>query len=260
MLIDAHSHLDHYRENLHSVIEEIERHRIFTINVAVDVPSYQKNLEIAAMSHLILPTFGIHPWKASEYAGRLDELKDLIKTSPMLGEIGLDYHWVEDAVQYPAQRQVLEFFLAAAREQNKIVNLHTKGAEEEILHLLDRYRIERSIIHWYSGPLDILDKFIERGAYFTVGIEVLYSEHIKNIARRIPTAQLLTEMDNPGGAKWLNGNIGMPAMLIQVVEAIAPLKQTTPNQLTQLVQENFLRLINGDPGLANVYKLFKAEE
>jgi Tat protein secretion system quality control protein TatD with DNase activity len=40
----------------------------------------------------------------------------------MIGEIGLDYHFVQDTSTYPAQRKVLEFFLDAAREQEKIIN------------------------------------------------------------------------------------------------------------------------------------------
>jgi len=33
---------------------------------------------------------------------------------------------------YPKQRRVLEFFIGAAAEQNKFVNLHTKAGEVEI--------------------------------------------------------------------------------------------------------------------------------
>jgi len=259
MLIDAHSHLDKYGEDIHSVLEEITKYRIFTISNSSDLPSYRRNLELAK-SKFVLASFGIHPWKAPEYADRLEELRPFINTSPLLGEIGLDYHWVEDPSQYPAQRKVLEFFLASAKEQNKIVNLHTKGAEEEILLLLDSYEIKMAIVHWYSGPLNTLNKLINRGIYFTVGIEVLYSEHIKNIARRIPKEQLLTEMDNPGGAEWLNGKLGMPSMVLQVIQMIANLRQTTPTELIETIQHNFLKLITGDPRLAEMYSMIVNEE
>lgn len=260
MLIDAHSHLDKYGENIHSVLEEIAKHRILTISNSSDLHSYRRNLELAAMSKFVLPSFGIHPWKAPDYVDGLQELKPFINTSPLIGEIGLDYHWVEDSSKYPAQRKVLEFFLASVKEQNKIANLHTKGAEEEILLLLDNYAIKRAIIHWYSGPLDTLDKLVNRGYYFTIGIEVLYSDHIKNIARRIPKVQLLTEMDNPGGAEWLNGNLGMPSMILQVVQVLAGLLQTTQTDVVETVQTNFLNLIRGNPGLADIYSMIVNEE
>ena len=38
----------------------------------------------------------------------------------------------------------------------------------------------RAIIHWYSGPMDILRAMIDYGCYFTIGVEVLYSDYIKD--------------------------------------------------------------------------------
>lgn len=255
MLIDAHAHLDKYGDELQAALDEINEHQVFTIAVAMDPPSYERNLEISRMSELVLPTFGVHPKRAPQYADRLSELNRYIEQSPAIGEIGLDFHWVEDLSQYAAQRKVLEYFLAAVREQKKIVNLHTKGAEREILDLLEHYDIQRAIIHWYSGPLDILRSLIDYGAYFTVGVEVLHSDHIRAIARELPLGQLLTETDNPGGLKWLNGTTGMPQAIQQVVHAIADLRQTTAESIAQTVEKNFFRLIQDDPRLADVRAL-----
>ncbi|MGH7772084.1 MAG: TatD family hydrolase [Candidatus Binatia bacterium] len=256
MLIDAHAHLDKYEDALQSVLDELREHQIFTINVSMDLPSYRRNLEIGDMCDFVLPTFGVHPKKAPEYAGRLGKLSQPIEQSPMIGEIGLDFHWVEDASQYPAQKEVLDYFLAAAREQKKIVNLHTKGAEKDIIKLLERYDIKRAIVHWYSGSLDILRAMIDCGAYFTVGVEVLYSEHIQAITRELPAARLLTETDNPGGLRWLNGTLGMPKVLREVIQAIARVRQTTVEIISQTVQENFLRLIANDPWLSKFHPRF----
>ncbi len=243
MLIDAHSHLDRYEDGLESALEEITRHMIFTISNSMGLPSYRRNLEIGALCEFVLPTFGVHPWNASEYADRLADLNEAIEQSPMLGEIGLDHHFVDDASQYPAQRNVFEFFLAAAREQGKIVNLHTKGAEADVLHLLNRYGIQRAIVHWYSGPLDVFHKLVARGICFTIGVEVLYSEHIQTIARALPAEQLLTETDNPGGPKGFTGSLGMPLLVRDVVQALAGLRNATAPAIVQTVHANFARLI-----------------
>jgi TatD DNase family protein len=168
----------------------------------------------------------------------------------MLGEIGLDFHFVEDSSSYPAQKEVFEFLLAAAGEQGKIVNLHTKGAEEAVLDLLDRYDIERAIVHWYSGPLDIFKEFAARGAYFTIGVEVLFSEHIRTIAREMPSSQLLTETDNPGGPKGFTGTAGTPTLIRDVVQGVASARQTTAEAIVQTVRDNFQRLALNDPWLA----------
>ncbi len=247
MMIDAHVHLDKYEDLLGEALQQIESENIFTVATAMDVPSYVQLQGIAERSSLVVPTFGIHPRFAPQYSHRLAAISQWIELSPAIGEIGLDFHWVADASQYPAQLKVLEYFLAAAREQKKIVNLHTKGAEKEILDLLERYDIRRAIIHWYSGPLDILRNMVAFGAYFTVGVEVLFSDVIKTIAKAIPDKLLLTETDNPGGLKWLKGTVGMPSAIREVVCGIAAARSVSPAAVEALVHDNFLRIIHDDP-------------
>ncbi len=249
MYIDAHVHLDKYGDLIDEALRQIEQEKIFTVATAMDVPSYLELQKIAERSELILPTFGIHPRRAADYADRLQEVAGYIEASPAIGEIGLDFHWVKDPSTFPAQRKVLEYFFAAAREQKKFVNLHTKGGEKEILDLLEKYDIQRAIIHWYSGPMDILRAMINFGCYFTIGVEVLYSDHIKGIANAVPEHLLLTETDNPGGLTWLKGEVGMPRAIANVVDALAELRQSTPEQIAQWVRNNFIRFIAGDPWL-----------
>ena len=260
MLIDAHVHLDKYETDLKQALQEIRSHDIFTIAVAMDVPSYRRCREIGDECDLVLPTFGIHPRRAPDYVERLGELSPLIEQSPAIGEIGLDFHWVKDRSQYPAQLKVLEYFLAAAREQNKMVNLHTKGAERTILDLLERYDIQRPIVHWYSGPMDILRALVQFGATFTVGVEVSYSETIQAIAREIPDHRLLTETDNPGGLKWLNGAIGMPKDIENVIDAVARVRNSSPELIARMVHANFFRMIEADPWLKELRALLSSSE
>jgi len=254
LLIDAHAHLDHYGDDeLDAVLEEIERHEIFTISTAMDGESYRRALEIDERSRWVVATFGIHPWNAHEYADRLAELEEPVERSPMLGEIGLDHYFVKEASRYPAQLEVLEFFLRAARTQGKIVNLHTKGAEREILELLERFEIERAIVHWYSGPLDIFHEMAARGCCFTLGLDVLGAEHIRTIASLVPEEQLLTETDNPGSWRWLEEERGMPRHVEAVVATLAELRGTTPAAIEATVQSNSARLIRDDPWLAALH-------
>jgi TatD DNase family protein len=256
MYIDAHSHIDRYdlvdERALASALDEIRQHRILTISNSMDLPSYQRNLEIGERCRWVVPIFGVHPWRAPEYADRLDGLAEAIEHSPMIGEIGLDHHFVEDPSAYPAQRKVLEFFLEAAREQDKIVTLHTKGAEGEILALLDQVDLRRVIVHWYSGPLDVFRELVARGVYMTVGIEVLYSEQIRTIAQEIPLGQLLTETDNPGGPSGFLGEPGRPVLIQEVVRGVAAARGTTAEAILRAVQANWRALIGEDPRLSGL--------
>jgi TatD DNase family protein len=249
MLIDAHAHMEHYREDLEDALQEIRDLRILTLSQAMDVEGYRKARESARECPYILPSFGIHPWNAHRYADRLGELDTLILESPMLGEIGLDFHFVEESERHPQQERVLSHFLEAAGRQEKLVNLHTKGAEERVLRLLRDLGPLRFIIHWYSGPLELLEAFLELGAFFTVGVAALASPHVQGIARRLPEDRLLTETDNPGAYEWQAQSRGMPSVLLEVIHKLAELRGTTPEAVERTVEENFTRLIRGDPHL-----------
>ena len=104
--------------------------------------------------------------------------------------------------------------------------------------------------------MDVLRAMIEYGCYFTIGVEVLYSDYIKEIGRTIPDHLLLTETDNPGALRWLkkNDEIGMPVAIKDVVAALAILRQTAQNEIASLVRANFSRLIAHDPWLQEVHR------
>jgi TatD DNase family protein len=252
MFIDAHAHLDRYGEELDAALDEINHLRILTIAVSMDLPSYLRVGEISRKNSWVVPAFGIHPWNASAYDASLDDLRAAAAESPLLGEIGLDHHFVKDRSLYPAQRRVLKFFLEAALDQDKIVNIHAKGVERDVMELLLRYKIRRAIIHWYSGPLEILSEFIAQGWYFTIGVEALHSDHIRRIARDVPENRLLTETDNPGAYQWLAGKPGMPSLISRVIDAIAEVRKTTSSAVAAAVKANFKNLIADDPRFMNV--------
>jgi TatD DNase family protein len=244
MLVDAHTHLDHYdAATLETVMAEIERFSVKSIAVATDVPSYQKTIAIAGRSPLIVPVFGIHPAQAARWVDRLDELAPFLAETPMFGEIGLDFHWVEDQQTYPAQRQVFTFFLKAAQAQDKPVNLHTKGAEAEIADLLARYSLRRVIVHWYSGPDGPFYELLSLGCAFTVGVEVLHSESIAALVQQITLERLLTETDGTSGLAWLTGETGMPHHIEPVLERIATLKGVDVPTVREVVASNLEGLL-----------------
>jgi TatD DNase family protein len=260
MLLDAHAHLDHYADGteIREVLEEIGRERIFTIAVAMDEVSYKKTVSRATRTPQVMSAFGIHPWEAPKHQRHLDSFRMLIEKTPLIGEIGLDHRFVKNVDLWPAQRRVFEFLLAAAKEQKKIVNLHSSGAEAEIAALLEDYEIERAIIHWYNGPEETFQNLVARGYHFTFGVELRTSVNIQALARACPAEQILTETDNPGGAKFLFGRQGRPKMIAEVVRDLATVRGVAPESIAESVAANFARLINDDPHMAGARSFFPA--
>ena len=48
------------------------------------------------------------------------------------------------------------------------MSVHSRKAEKEVFELLQEYEIKNVIFHWYSGPLNLIDKIIDAGYYFSI--------------------------------------------------------------------------------------------
>lgn len=242
-MIDAHVHIDQYSNDLPIALEQIRNLSILTLAVSMDIPSYHETLKIAKSEPLILPCFGIHPWNAPEYADRLDDLDIPLKSTPAIGEIGLDHRFVEDKNRYSVQETVFCYQLDAAERSGKLVNLHTSGAEDFILKLLQKRTLPAVIIHWYNGPMDLIKDFLDLGVYFTIGVEVLQSEQIRSLASMLPENRILTETDNPNGWEWLHGEPGFPNLITKVESEIAEIRNIAPSEFSEIVSSNFNELM-----------------
>lgn len=239
MLVDAHAHLDWYTDALPEALKQIEKLRIQTVAVAMDVPSYLKTLEISRSCPLVIPTFGIHPWEAARYVDRLHELDRYLQDTPVIGEAGLDFHYVKDKELYPGQMKVFEYQCSWARRLSKPMNLHTRGADHEILDMMRRYRIGKSIIHWYAGPVSLMEEYLAAGCWFTVGIDVLNPRKTPGIAAILPLERILLETDNPDGYRWLSQEIGLPDLLLKILEKLAGIRGIPADELENRLWQNW---------------------
>ena len=204
MYIDFHNHIDFYKdEEIDSVINCINLNKIMTIACSMDEESYLNNIEISKKSDYIVPIFGIHPWRVKNNI-ELDNFEDYIKNTPLIGEIGLDFHWVEEKYTYPYQIKVFEYFLQCAKKYNVS---------------------PQTIIHWYSGDKDTLKKLIDAKCYFTASVDLGYIKHSKDIIKEIPVNKLLAETDGPTALQWVNGVYGMPDEIKNVYENICTIKK-----------------------------------
>lgn len=239
MYIDAHNHLDLYGDKLYKAINIINKKKIKTLACSMDEKSYLLAKNLSKENTLIVPCFGIHPWNAHKNSNYLERFDTYIKETPIIGEIGLDFHWVLEDCKFPHQIKVLKYFFKKANEYNKITNLHTKGAEYQILKLIKQYNLRTPIIHWYSGPFDILKKLLDYGCYFTISVDLGYSKITEEMVKYIPIERILTETDGPSALKWINGKSGYPDYIINIVEKISTLKKITGEEAKEKIHNNF---------------------
>ncbi len=239
MYINAHDHLRLYKD-LDKELKLIEEKKIMTLAVSMDLEDYIW-LE-GINSPYIKKGFGIHPWKV-ELNTSTDKLEDHIMEADFIGEIGLDFFWDKRKEVYPKQVEIFDYFIYMAKKHDKVANIHTKGAEKEVLEILEKYQVKNQIIHWYSGDLDLLDRFLALDCYFTIGPDIGYSDLTDRLIKKIPLNRLLSETDGPSSLEWVNGQYGRPSYVIDIVSYIATIKGLSPLEVKDAIGKNYKKIL-----------------
>lgn len=195
MIIDTHCHFDMMPQP-----EAYIRRREQAGDIVIGMTNLPRHFQMG-QSHLkgyrhIRLALGLHPLRAVEGRIQLELFRRLVDQTSYIGEIGLDFSR-EGIATKDEQIAVLREVLTAIRGKNKIVSVHSRRAEKELLNLLCEYEIKNVIFHWYSGPVDIVPFILEKGYYFSVNEAMCLSKNGQSIVNSIPRDRILTETDAP---------------------------------------------------------------
>lgn len=204
MIIDTHCHFDMMRSP-EAYIDKVEAEGNISIGMT-NLPSHftQGNDIVRRYKHIRL-ALGFHPLLIKDNAGEIDLFKKLIKKTIYIGEIGLDFS-KEGVASKDKQITVLREILSSLQGQNKIISVHSKKAECELLQLLTQYNIGNVIFHWYSGPVNLIPEILDMGYYFSINEAMTLSSSGKKIIQSIPKDRILTETDAPYNRRCSIGN------------------------------------------------------
>lgn len=233
--------------------------------------------QFAARFPWVLPSYGLHPWDAGNRAeGWFDRLKERLAAEPhaAIGEIGLD-RWILDRAKpddprlaglrrAPLEEQGEVFIkqLSLAAAENRPVTIHCLQAFGALEGLLRHVNTPARgfLLHAYGGPLELLGRFADYGAYFSFNGAFLEPRHAAKceVFKRVPADRLLVETDAPAmplpaeRTRFTlppapNGSpVNHPANLAVAYEALAELRGVSLAALTAQVDENFARFF-GQP-------------
>lgn len=195
MIIDTHCHFD-MMPNPEGYISAKEKAGDIVIGMT-NLPSHFKigQSHLIGYKHIRL-ALGLHPLLAAENRKELTLFKRLVDQTSYIGEIGLDFSR-EGIVTKNEQISVLREVLATIKGKKKIVSVHSRNAEIELLDMLCENEIKNVIFHWYSGPVDLIPSIIERGFYFSINESMCRSKNGQSIIGKIPREKILTETDAP---------------------------------------------------------------
>lgn len=247
--VDAHIHLsdEEYKSCIEEVIAEAESSDVVAlVSNSMDLKTSLRNLELAEKyPRLVYAALGIHPWSVQTLTEQeLEKTLELIKkqkcnkTVVAVGEIGLDSKYMQI---WEEQLRVFDSMLHLAEDLDLPVIIHSHGTTAQIVDMLPSYRVKKVLLHWFSDPTSSLSKAVDNGYYISEGPPTVYSDGIRDVVRKVPLTNLLTETDGPVHffKPPFNGKRTTPAFIPQVVNAIAEIKNMTGEEVADKIVSNF---------------------
>ena len=220
------------------------------INIGDDARDNRPGLELAQRIPGLRTTIGRHPHSAGDPISTAEgrELRELASHPSVVavGEIGLDYHFT-DYHRTPAKAQagVFRQMLALAQEVGKPVVLHTRDAFPDLLAILDEFPGVEGVFHCFSGNSAFAAEALARGFYISFAGTVTYptAHGVIGAASIIPLDHMLVETDSPFlPPQSRRGQPNAPRYLVETVERIAGLRNTTVAEIAQGTGRNTIEL------------------
>jgi TatD DNase family protein len=251
--VDAHIHLadPKYVHNVGEIVEDAKRLNVFALVAnSMDLESSRRSLRLAEeYPDHVYAAFGIHPWNTKQLdPNEVEDTINLILENRenrqrvvAIGEIGLDSSYSGSGEPTEAQIQVFHKMLSAAEKTSLPLIIHSRGTTSQIVSLLSSYEIQKVLLHWFSQPINLISKIVDRGYYITEGPLAVFSNGIKEIIRRIPLTNLMTETDGPVSFRGpFKGKMTTPSFIPTIVEAIAQLKKKEKTEIADQIFQNFV--------------------
>ena len=252
-IIDIHCHLtfEQYSEDREQVIGEAKQILKGVVTSGVEPEDSKLALELAEMHEdFVFVTLGLHPIHvAGKTDHEIEKYEEFISGNKRrivgIGEIGLDYHWVRDALKIKRTKEVFVEFLELSKELDLPVVLHLRGtgseAIEEGLKIVLDEDIRKAVFHCFTGKLQVAEQICEEGYYISLPASIVRSKSMKKVAKRIPLSFLLTETDAPYLSPTEEER-NVPQYVKEVYEEIARQRKIDVRIAEEEIERNFERL------------------
>ena len=251
MIFDSHTHLNAEQFN-DDIPETIERAKELGVTkmavVGFDTPTIEKSLQLSHDYSNIYSIIGWHPTEAGSCTKDVEKKLQEQLTMPKvvaLGEIGLDYYWMEDPKE--VQAEVFRRQIAIAKEMNLPISIHTREALADTYQILKEEDIRDigGIMHSFSGDFEWAKRFLDLGMHISFSGVVTFkkAQDVQEAATHVPLDRLLVETDAPYLAPVpYRGKRNEPGYTRYTVEKIAELRNLPVEEVALQTWKNAHRL------------------
>lgn len=260
---DAHCHVqfDPYDEDRDAVLQSMRDKEVGGLVVGVDLDSSVKALSLVQNLPGFYAAAGLHPNYVLDEQFDEDSFRAILRHPKVVavGECGLDNFRPQDLEQSKGeQRKVFERHIALAAEADKPMMIHSrpsKGTQDSYRDMIDILRAHKSEygdrlrgdIHFFVGGTEEAKDFLELGFTLSFTAVLTFARDYDEVVRYIPLSSIITETDAPYIAPVrIRGKRNDPTSVIDVVEAIAQIRQESEEAVREAVLTNAQTLFKID--------------
>lgn len=194
-MVDLHMHLADFKQRK-ELLDKISAHKQYTLCMSNSPEEYVDLLKCKYQDKYLKLALGFHPQYSTVMKFNSLLFMKNISTTQYIGEIGLDF-----SKQYigkkEEQKKIFEFICDVASRNNKLLSIHCVQAEDDLFHIMEKAKVSYAILHWYSGKIERISNFINKGYYFSINSKMINSNKFDEIICKIPSNRILVESDAP---------------------------------------------------------------
>lgn len=205
----------------------------------------QKNM------NLFTQLCGIHPNEISMSKKEIDaeigkiEVLAQYEKNVAIGEIGLDYHWVQDTKEL--QRYAFLKQISLANKLELPIIIHSRDAIMDTIDILKNEEgpAKCGILHCCQLNKDLVKTGLEAGFYISFAGAITYksSKNANDIISMVPDDRILIETDCPYlSPEPHRGERNDSRNVHYVAEKIASVKGRTLEEIAEITYDNAIRV------------------
>jgi TatD DNase family protein len=239
-LVDTHCHLADYPDPI-AVLNAASAADVAIVAVTEDPDQYRRlKLRLGARPDVEV-ALGLHPLRAASVRpADLARFLRMVPAAGWIGEVGLDFSPVGVATR-KAQLHVFDTVLSEAQPGRHPLTVHSRGAAQEVITRLTDAKVP-AVLHWYSGPLGLVDDALAAGLYFSINPAMVRSKRGTTLIATVPPDRILLETDGPYAVT--RKRPARPDDLHDVVSVLTRVWQQPADAVANLLSENINSLMN----------------
>jgi TatD DNase family protein len=238
-MTDTHCHIDLYDRPL-EIAQSAEKLGVRTVAVTY-LPSHFA-LAVAHLSGFkhVQPALGLHPLAIKDHEAEIHLFGKHFPSAKYIGEVGLDFSGPnKDSKQ--AQERSFSIVVDHIRKTKKFTTVHSRGAEDAVLAILQSGHSGPVVFHWFSGSKRQLGSILDAGHRVSLNTAMSATAKWAEFIRYVPRTAILTETDGP--FVKIAGRPVVPGDVSIVVSWLAEKWKLSIAEASKQVADNLNRLM-----------------